>query len=101
MKVKNIALATLLTAVFAGNAFAAQPASGEGPLFLNEAAATSTLSRDAVRQEAIATPPASGAYTAVAVRASTPSSQFSRAEVRESTRQAIAHGFRVKSGEMS
>ena len=101
MQVKNIALATVLTAVFAGNAFAAQPASGEGPLFLNEGVATSTLSRDAVRQEAIANPPASGAYTAVAARAATPSSQFSRAQVRENTREAIAGGFRVKSGEMS
>ncbi|MBH1963321.1 MAG: hypothetical protein I8H77_03235 [Comamonadaceae bacterium] len=101
MQVKNIALATLLTAVFAGNALAAQPASGEGPLFLNEGVSTSTLSRDSVRQEAIANPPAAGAYTAVAARAATSSSQFSRAQVRENTREAIAGGFRVKSGEMS
>ena len=45
MQAKNIALATVLAAVFAGNAFAAQPVSGEGPLFQNEPVTVSTLSR--------------------------------------------------------
>ncbi|WP_028605719.1 hypothetical protein [Ottowia thiooxydans] len=105
MQIKNIAIATLLTAVFAGNAFAAQPASGEGPLFLNEGVSTSTLTREAVRQEAIANPPATDGYTAVAytgvARKAAPASALTRSEVRENTREAIAHGFRVKSGEMS
>ena len=100
MQAKNIALATLLTAVFAGNAFAAQPAAGEGPLFLNEAVAVSNVSRAEVLKQAIATPPAAGIHTAVAVTVDAPS-KVTRAEVRKQTRDAIAQGYQVKSGEMS
>ncbi|WP_028605035.1 hypothetical protein [Ottowia thiooxydans] len=98
MQVKTIALASLFSVVLAGNAFAAQPASGEGPLFLNEAQAVSTLSRDAVRQEAIANPPLVNGYDSVS-DAKSVRSTATRAQVRESTRDAIAHGFHVKSGE--
>ncbi|WP_028601783.1 hypothetical protein [Ottowia thiooxydans] len=100
MQVKNIALASLFAVVLSGNAFAAQPASGEGPLFLNEAAGVSTLTREAVRQQAIATPPATDAYNAFAVDTSV-HGDVTRAEVRETTRDAIAHGFQVKSGEFA
>ena len=58
----SIATAAALAALFAGNAMAQMPASGEGPLFLNEAKAASTTTREAVRQEAIAQTPASGAF---------------------------------------
>ncbi|WP_028605176.1 hypothetical protein [Ottowia thiooxydans] len=98
MQVKTIALASLFSVVLAGNAFAAQPASGEGPLFLNEAQAVSTLTREAVRQQAIATPPATDGYNAFAIDTSA-HSDVTRAAVRQSTREAIAHGFHVKSGE--
>ena len=98
MQAKNIALATLLTAVFAGNAFAFQPASGEGPLFQDEAVTASTLSRAEVIKQAIATPPASGVQTSVVETPKTPS-KFTRAEVRKQTRDAIANGYEVKSGE--
>ncbi|MFD1712268.1 hypothetical protein FVQ98_15020 [Ottowia sp. GY511] len=57
----SLAAAAALSALFAGNAMAQMPASGEGPLFLNEAKSASTTTREAVRQEAIAQTPASGA----------------------------------------
>ena len=44
----SIATAAALTALFAGNAMAQLPASGEGPLFLNEGKTVSTVSRDNV-----------------------------------------------------
>ncbi|MBH1963526.1 MAG: hypothetical protein I8H77_04280 [Comamonadaceae bacterium] len=100
MKVKSIAIASVLAAVFAGNAFAAQPESGEGPLFLNEAQAVSTLTREAVTREAIANPPAVNGYDDATAGVAMPS-QVTRSAVREATRDAIAHGFRVKSGEMA
>ncbi len=100
MQTKNIALATVLATAFAGNAFAFQPASGEGPFFQNDTVATSNVSRDAVRQAAIATPPAAGVNNAVAA-AEQADSQLTRAEVREDVRDAMAHGYVVKSGEMS
>jgi len=99
MQAKNIALATVLAAVLAGNAFAAQPVSGEGPLFQNEVVG-STLSRAEVIKQAIATPPAAGVQNAVAYKADAPSN-VTRAEVRKQTRDAIAAGYQVKSGEMS
>lgn len=100
MQVKNIALASIIAAVFAGNAFAGQPVSGEGPLFQNELVAVSTVNRADVIKQAIATPPAAGVHTAVAAKADVPS-DVSRAEVRKQTREAIARGYQVKSGEMS
>ena len=99
MQAKNIALATVLAAVLAGNAFAAQPVSGEGPLFQNEVVA-STLSREAVRNEAVAHLPAAGINSAEALKTEAPSN-VTRAEVRQQTRDAIAAGYQVKSGEMS
>ncbi len=99
MQIKNIALASVLAAAFAGNAFAIQPAAGEAPFFQNETV-TSNVSRDAVRQAAIANPPAAGANNAVSV-ADQASSTLTRAEVREDVRNAMAHGYTVKSGERS
>ncbi|WP_423456851.1 hypothetical protein [Ottowia sp. VDI28] len=100
MQAKNIALATVLAAVFAGNAFAAQPAAGEGPLFLNEPATVSTLTRAEVTQQAIANLPATDANL-LAAKAPVSASKVTRAEVRQQTREALAAGYQVKSGEMS
>ena len=61
-RIASITAAAALTALFAGHAMAQMPASGEGPLFLNEAKFTSTTTREAVRQEATAQGPASGAF---------------------------------------
>lgn len=100
MQTKNIAIATVLATALAGNAFAFQPVSGEGPLFQSDAVTVSTVSRDAVRQEAVANPPASGTNNAVAAVIQAPS-QVTRAAVREDIRNAMSHGYAVKSGEMS
>lgn len=100
MQTKNIAFATVLATALAGNAFAFQPASGEGPLFLNDTVSTSTVSRDAVRKEAAANLPAAGVNNAGAAVSAAPS-KVTRAEVREDVRNAMAHGFMVKSGERS
>ena len=58
----SIATAAALAALFAGNAMAQMPASGEGPLFLNEGKTVSTVSRDTVRHDAVAHRPASGMF---------------------------------------
>lgn len=100
MQTKNIALATVLAATLAGNAFAFQPASGEGPLFQNETVTASNVSREAVRKEAIANLPAAGVNNAGATVSATPS-KVTRAEVRADVRNAMAHGYIVKSGERS
>ena len=101
MQAKNIALATVLAAVFAGNAFAAQPAAGEGPLFLNEPVTVSALTRTEVTRQAVANPPATNAADFRSAKAVTPASNVTRAEVRKQTRDAIAAGYQIKSGEMS
>lgn len=100
MQAKNFALAAVLTAVFAGNAFAFEPASGEGPLFPSEPVAASTVSRAEVIKQAIATPPASGVGEIVNAKPEASTSQYTRAEVRQQTRDAIANGYRVRSGEL-
>ena len=103
MQAKKIALATLMSVAFAGSAFAAQPAAGEGPLFLEDAVAQSTVSRAEVMKQAIANPPSADAPNVFAAKAniSAPEAKYTRADVRKQTREAIAGGFMVKSGEMS
>ena len=78
----SIATAAALTALFAGNAMAQMPASGEGPLFLNEGKTVSTVSRDTVRHDAVAQRPASGAFdgTTTARNTTSPSREAVRQE---------------------
>ncbi|MFD1712269.1 hypothetical protein FVQ98_15015 [Ottowia sp. GY511] len=85
-KFASIAAAAALSALFAGNAMAQVPASGEGPLFLNETQAVSTVSRSAVQNEAVAQRPASGVFDGSTVAQST--AGVSREAVRQ---EAIAH----------
>ena len=85
-KFTSIAAAAVLSALFAGNAMAQVPASGEGPLFLKEAQAVSSVSRDAVRTEAVAQRPASGVFDGSTVAQS--NAGLSREAVRQ---EAIAH----------
>lgn len=101
MQAKNIALVSLMAAAFAGNAFAFQPEAGEGPLFLNEPVQTSTLTRADVTKQAIANPPSADVPNVFTAKAPVSESQYTRAEVRKQTRDAIAQGYRVRSGEMS
>ena len=74
------------TLLLAGNAMAQMPASGEGPLFLNEGKTVSTVSRDTVRHDAVAQRPASGAFDGTTTARNTTSP--SREAVRQ---EAIAH----------
>ncbi|MCA0324193.1 MAG: hypothetical protein LCH89_01110 [Proteobacteria bacterium] len=100
---KNLTLASLLAlAAFSSSAWAAgpMPATGEGPLFLDQPLVASAT-RAEVRAEAREHPPVHGGQPMV-VDAKLPSAQSpSRAEVRTQTRQAIAQGFHVATGEMS
>lgn len=77
-----------------------QPAAGEAPLF-NQVADTgaSTVERAQVRADAAAHMPAAGELNAQA--APEAASPLSRAAVREATRDAIADGFQVQSGNLS
>ncbi|MET4577135.1 hypothetical protein [Ottowia thiooxydans] len=101
MQAKTIALAAVLAASFAGSAFAVQPVSGEGPQFslFPDGVVTSSLSRAEVNNQALAMPPVAGDRPLMQFNANA-TSNMSRAEVREQTREAIALGYRVKSGEM-
>lgn len=85
--------------LLAGNAAAAplQPAAGEGPFFDQPVQAASTLQRAEVRADAARQLPAAGELSAQATPLQ--ASSATRAEVRAATRDAMAHGFRVASGE--
>ena len=85
--------------LLSGTAFAASPAAGEGPFFNDAPIAASTLQRQDVRMAVAGHLPASGEMSAQA--APQQASDVTRAEVRQDTREAIAHGFVVKSGELS
>ncbi|MBS0597832.1 MAG: hypothetical protein JSR92_10975 [Proteobacteria bacterium] len=81
--------------LLSGNAFAA-PAAGEAP-FADAPVLASSVQRQDVRADAARNMPAAGEQSGVAVQAA--SSDVTRAEVRAATRDAIAHGHRVASGE--
>ncbi|MFT4195189.1 DUF4148 domain-containing protein [Ottowia sp.] len=100
MNTKHIALSSVLAlAAFSGSAFAFGPAAGEGPLFLDQPAQASTVSRAEVRAEAARQQPVAGEMSeAVATQAG---SGLTRAEVRAQVREAIANGSYVTSGELS
>lgn len=99
-RIAPVAAAAVLSALFAGNAMA--QASGEGPLFLDEANFSSSLTREAVRQQAIAQRPQSDVgLAAAAAKQQAVAATPSRAEVRAQTRDALQHGEKVKAGEQS
>ncbi|MBZ0224922.1 MAG: hypothetical protein K8F51_02975 [Comamonas sp.] len=96
---KNFAFASIAAALLAsGTAFAAgsQPAAGEAPFFQAQsvAAGTSQVQRATVSAQA----PLAGNLP---LAQETVTSDLSRAQVREATREALAHGFRPASGYQS
>ncbi|HMN22319.1 MAG TPA: hypothetical protein PKA16_13125 [Ottowia sp.] len=97
----NASIAALGAALLlSGNAFAAtvMPASGEGPFFNDQPVVSSSLQRAEVRADATRHLPASDEFSNHA-EVKQAASAVTRAEVRQDTRDAIAHGFRVASGE--
>lgn len=93
-----IAAALLLS----GTAFAAdlQPAAGEAPFALSQATpGTSVVQRADVRAAATSQAPVAGNLPVAQPR--TEAGALTRAQVREATRDAIAHGYRVASGNLS
>ncbi|MCB2024276.1 MAG: hypothetical protein KDG56_05745 [Ottowia sp.] len=108
MNTKNIALATVLGALLSANAFAAgpQPTAGEGPLFTAEPVMASMVTRAEVQAEAtqaaqaalVPHRDASDARTWMNPKSPT---AVTRAEAREQTREALASGYHVKTGEQS
>ena len=92
----TLAAAALL---LSGTAFAAQPAAGEAPYFNAPVASTSASSvqRQDVMADAARHMPAAGEMNTQAAPAA--ASTVTRAQVREATREAIAHGYRPASGE--
>ena len=92
-------IASTAALLFAGNAFAQMPASGEGPFFQNEAriaATNDSQSRAKVSIQQVASGEMSGV-----VAATNDASQPTRAEVRQQTRDAFAKGQRPAIGERS
>lgn len=95
---KNFAFASVAAALLvSGTAFAAQPAAGEGPFFQPEVGA-SQVARADVAAQAVAQAPLAGNLP---VAQTTVDSGLTRAQVREATREAIAHGFHPAAGELS
>ena len=88
-----VAAALLLS----GTAFAAQPAAGEAPFFSAPVASTSSVQRQEVMADAARHMPAAGEMSTQAAPAA--ASTATRAQVREATRDAIAHGYRPATGE--
>ena len=98
---KNFAFASIAAALLvSGTAFAAdlQPAAGEGPFFQPQAIVTSQLQRADVAAQAVAQAPLAGN---VPEAQAVVTSDLSRAQVREATREALAHGFHPVSGNLS
>ena len=85
--------------LLSGNAFAASlhPAAGEGPFFNEQPTVSSSLQRADVRADASGHMPAAGELNAQADAVK--GSAVTRAEVRQQTREAIAHGFRPAAGD--
>ena len=101
-KFTTILASTAAAVLLTGNAFAAGPLAGEGPQFsLFDAApmAGRAVQRTQVQMDAARQPPVSGERSAWAMSGQ-PSGK-SRAEVAQTTREAIARGFVIKSGDKS
>ena len=94
----SIAFAALL---LSGTAFAGsvQPAAGEAPWFNTPVQAASSVQRQDVQADAARHLPVAGEMNAQASPA-VPST-LTRAEVRQATRDAIAKGYRVATGEIA
>ena len=95
--------ASILSAalLLSGTAFAGavQPAAGEAPLFNAPAQAASSVQRQDVQADAARHLPLAGEMNAQAAPAAP--STLTRAEVRQATRDAIAKGYRVATGEIA
>ena len=74
-----------------------QPAAGEAPFFNAPVAVASSVQRQDVRADAARHLPAAGEMNAQMAPAA--ASSVTRAQVREATRDAMAHGYRVAAGE--
>ena len=91
--------AVAATLLLSGQAFAGslQPAAGEAPFAEAPVVLASSVQRQDVRADAARQLPAAGELSAQA--APVAPSDVTRADVRLATRDAIAHGYRVASGE--
>lgn len=100
-RINAILTASVAALLLGGNAFAGalQPAVGEAPFASEPVVTSSTLKRADVRAEAARHQPAAGELAAPAQ--AQVDSDLSRPEVRQATRNAIEHGYRVPSGAMN
>lgn len=94
-QIASIAAAAAL--LFSGGALAAMPSAGMQPYFNDAPATTSQLQRANVRAAAVQDQPAAGQFADEGLQGA--ASTLTRAQVRAATRDAIAHGFHVASGE--
>lgn len=97
----NSVIAIAAAVLLSGSAFAAalQPAAGQAPLFSDTSAAASTVQRQSVQAAAMQHMPAAGERSAQAQPSA--ASVLTRAQVRETLQQAVAHGFHVGVGDLS
>lgn len=94
-QIASIAAAGAL--LFSGSVLAAAPSEGMQPYFDGAPSSASTLQRADVRATAQQHQPTAGEFADVGAQAA--SSTLTRAKVRAATRDAIAHGFHVATGE--
>ncbi|HMN19982.1 MAG TPA: hypothetical protein PKA16_01170 [Ottowia sp.] len=83
--------------LFSGSALAATPSAGMQPFFNDMPTATSNVQRASVRAIAAQDLPVAGQFADEGLQGA--SSTLTRDQVRALTRDAIAHGFHVASGE--
>lgn len=94
-------LSTLALALSAGGAFAGGlPACGEQPFF-EDSVAPATLTRAEVVAAAMATRPAAGEMSSAPAPEAASQAQLDRASVVAELRDALDHGHRPASGEVS
>ncbi len=86
--------------LLAGNAMAQMPAAGEAPFADSQVRASTTAKTDVARTPVSITQVATGEMSGV-VQLANDVNRPSRAEVRQQTREAIAHGIRPSTGERS
>ena len=98
MSIRLISMASALALTLAASAASAMPASGEQPLFNDQADVPSVVTRAEMTAQATQSPPTTGESSGVVSVAAT-DLPMDRAAVVTELRQALAHGYHLATGE--
>ena len=98
MSIRLISMASALALTLAASAASAMPASGEQPLFNDQADVPSVVTRAEVTAQATQSPPTTGESSGV-VSVAARDLPMDRAAVVAGLRQALARGYHMATGE--